>query len=60
MDQANWWVVDIIADPAARADRLIMRGRSSSNTSASRRVDDPSRDLYRDEDKRRREETEKL
>lgn len=62
MDQANWWVMDIIG-PAILLIVLIwlvVRARSNRNTSETRRAEEGSRDLYRDEEKRRREGTDKL
>lgn len=62
MDQANWWVMDIIG-PAILLIVLIwlvMRGRSNRNTRQNRRAEEGSRELYRDEEERRREGTDKL
>jgi membrane protein implicated in regulation of membrane protease activity len=62
MDQANWWVMDIIA-PAILLIVLIwlvIRVRSNRNTSENRRAEEGTRELYRDEEERRREGTDKL
>jgi membrane protein implicated in regulation of membrane protease activity len=62
MDQANWWVMDIIG-PAILLIVLIwlvMRVRSNRNNSENRRAEQGTRDLYREEEDRRRDGTDKL
>ena len=62
MDQANWWVMDIIG-PAILLIVLIwlvVRVRSNRNTSENRRAEEGTRELYRNEEQRRREGTDKL
>jgi hypothetical protein len=59
MDQASWWVIDIIG-PAILLIVLIwlvMRRRSTGKTG---RTEQATRDLYADEEKRRREGTDDL
>lgn len=61
MDQANWWVMDIVA-PAILLIVLVwlvMRVRSSRNTSENSRAEEGTRELYRQEEERRREGTDK-
>ena len=62
MDQANWWVMDIIG-PAILLIVLIwlvMRVRSNRNTSENQRAEEGTRDLYAEEEQRRRDGTDKL
>jgi membrane protein implicated in regulation of membrane protease activity len=62
MDQANWWVMDIIG-PAILLIVLIwlvMRVRSNRNTRENQRAEEGTRNLYADEEQRRREGTDKL
>jgi membrane protein implicated in regulation of membrane protease activity len=62
MDQANWWVMDIIG-PAILLIVLIwlvMRVRSNRNTRDNRRAEEGTRELYREEEERRREGTDEL
>jgi membrane protein implicated in regulation of membrane protease activity len=62
MDQANWWVMDIIG-PAILLIVLIwlvMRVRSNRNNSENQRAEQGTRDLYREEEDRRRDGTDKL
>ena len=59
MDQANWWVMDIIG-PAILLIVLIwlvMRRRSTGKTG---RTEQATRDLYREEEDRRRDGTDQL
>ena len=59
MDQASWWVIDIIG-PAILLIVLVwlvMRGRSTGKTG---RTEQATRDLYAEEEKRRREGTDDL
>jgi membrane protein implicated in regulation of membrane protease activity len=62
MDQANWWVMDIIGPAILLIVLLwlVMRVRSNRNNSANRRSEEGTRDLYRDEEQRRREGTDEL
>ena len=62
MDQANWWVMDIIG-PAILLIVLIwlvMRVRSNRNTRENQRAEEGTRNLYVEEEQRRREGTDKL
>jgi membrane protein implicated in regulation of membrane protease activity len=62
MDQANWWVMDIIG-PAILLIVLIwlvIRVRSNRNTRDNRRAEEGTRELYREEEERRREGTDEL
>jgi hypothetical protein len=59
MDEAQWWIIDIIG-PAILLIVLVwlvMRRRSTGKTG---RTEQATRELYRDEDKRRREGTDDL
>ena len=59
MDQANWWVMDIVG-PAILLIVLIwlvIRVRSNRNIGRSEQA---TRDLYREEEERRRDGTDKL
>ena len=62
MDQANWWVMDIVG-PAILLIVLIwlvIRVRSNRNDRDNQRSEQGTRDLYREEEERRREGTDKL
>lgn len=62
MGQANWWVMDIIA-PAILLivlAWLVFRARSSRNKRSEERSEQGTRDLYREEEERRRDGTDKL
>ena len=62
MDVTQWWVIDIIA-PAILLVILIwlvIRVRSNRNTEENRRVEQGTRELYADEEQRRREGTDDL
>jgi membrane protein implicated in regulation of membrane protease activity len=62
MDQANWWIMDIIG-PAILLVVLIwlvMRVRSSRESKDNNRAEEGTKDLYRDEESRRREGTDRL
>ena len=62
MDVTQWWVIDIIA-PAILLVILIwlvIRVRSSRNTEENRRADEGTRELYADEERRRREGTDDI
>jgi len=59
MGHANWWVMDIVA-PAILLIVLVwlvMRRRSTGKTG---RTEQATRDLYREEEQRRREGTDDL
>ena len=59
MDQAQWWIMDIIG-PAVLLIVLIwlvMRRRSTGKTG---RTEQATRDLYREEETRRRDGTDQL
>ena len=62
MDETQWWIIDIIA-PAILLVILIwlvIRVRSNRNTEENRRVEQGTRELYADEEQRRREGTDDL
>lgn len=62
MDETQWWIIDIIA-PAILLIVLIwlvIRVRSNRNTEENRRSDEGTRELYADEEERRREGTDDL
>ena len=59
MDEAQWWIIDIIG-PAILLVVLIwlvMRRRSTGKTG---RTEQATRDLYREEEQRRRDGTDDL
>jgi hypothetical protein len=59
MDQASWWVIDIIGPAILLIVLLwlVMRRRSTGKTG---RTEQATRDLYAEEEKRRREGTDDL
>ena len=62
MDQANWWLMDIVG-PAILLIVLIwlvIRVRSNRNDRDNQRSEQGTRDLYAEEEQRRREGTDKL
>jgi hypothetical protein len=62
MDETQWWIVDIIG-PAILLIVLVwlvMRTRSNRNDSQNRRSEAGTRDVYREEEGRRREGTDDL
>jgi uncharacterized membrane protein len=62
MDETQWWIIDIIA-PAILLIVLIwlvIRVRSNRNTEENRRAEEGTRELYADEEQRRREGTDDL
>jgi membrane protein implicated in regulation of membrane protease activity len=62
MGQAYWWVMDIVL-PAILLIVLIwlvIRVRSSRDTPANRRAEEGTRELYAEEEERRREGTDEL
>lgn len=62
MDQANWWIMDIIG-PAILLIVLIwlvIRVRSHRNDRDNQSAEQGTRDLYREEEQRRRDGTDKL
>jgi uncharacterized membrane protein len=59
MDEAQWWIVDIIG-PAVLLVALIwlvMRTRSNRDSAENRRAEEGTRNLYAEEESRRREGT---
>ena len=59
MDEAQWWIIDIVG-PAILLIVLIwlvMRRRSTGKTG---RTEQATRDLYREEEQRRRDGTDQL
>jgi len=62
MGQANWWVMDIVA-PAILLIALVwlvVRVRSNRDTRVNRHAEKGTRELYAEEEQRRREGTDKL
>jgi uncharacterized membrane protein len=62
MDQASWWLMDIIG-PAVLLIVLIwlvLRVRSNRNDADNRRAEQGTRDLYAEEEQRRRDGTDQL
>jgi hypothetical protein len=62
MGQANWWVMDIVG-PAILLIVLIwlvIKVRSNRNDGDNQRTEASTRDLYRDEEQRRRDGTDEL
>jgi membrane protein implicated in regulation of membrane protease activity len=62
MGQAYWWVMDIVL-PAILLIVLIwlvIRVRSNRDTPANRRAEEGTRELYSEEEERRREGTDEL
>jgi hypothetical protein len=59
MDQASWWVIDIIG-PAILLIVLIWLVMRRRSTGKSGRTEQATRDLYAEEEKRRREGTDDL
>ena len=62
MGHASWWVMDVVG-PALLLIVLIwlvIRVRGSRDNAANRRAEEGTRELYSDEEKRRREGTDKL
>jgi signal transduction histidine kinase len=62
MDETQWWIVDIIAPAVLLIVLLwlVIRVRSSRNDGENRRAEQGTRDLYAEEEQRRREGTDKL
>ena len=58
MDQANWWVIDIIG-PAILLIVLIWLVIRRGSTGKSGRTEQATEQLYAEEEKRRREGTDK-
>ena len=61
MDEGQWWIIDIIG-PAILLVVLIwlvIRVRSRRNDAENQRAEQGTRDLYREEEQRRREGTDK-
>ena len=62
MDEAQWWIIDIVL-PAILLIILIwlvVRGRSNREKRTSDRTEQSTRNLYADEEQRRREGTDDL
>lgn len=62
MDQANWWVMDIVG-PAILLIVLVwlvVRVNSKRGGGDKQRSEQATRDLYREEEERRRDGTDKL
>jgi hypothetical protein len=62
MGYAEWWLIDIVG-PAILLIVLIwlvIKVRSSRDEGANRRAEDGTRELYADEERRRREGSDKL
>lgn len=62
MGQASWWVIDIVG-PAILLIVLIwlvLRTRSNRDDADNQRSEQGARDLYRDEEQRRRDGTDQL
>ena len=62
MDQASWWLMDIIG-PAILLIVLIwlvLRVRSNRNDADNRRAEQGTRDVYAEEEQRRRDGTDQL
>jgi membrane protein implicated in regulation of membrane protease activity len=62
MDETQWWIVDIIAPAILLIVLLwlVIRVRSNRNDGENRRAEQGTRDLYAEEEQRRREGTDKL
>jgi signal transduction histidine kinase len=62
MEQASWWLMDIIG-PAVLLIVLIclvIRARSNRDTGSNQRAEQGARDVYRQEEERRRDGTDEL
>ena len=62
MDQANWWIMDIVG-PAILLIVLIwlvIRVRSNKNDRDNQSAEQGTRDVYREEEQRRRDGTDQL
>jgi hypothetical protein len=62
MGRANWWVMDVVG-PAILLIvliSLVLRTRSSRNDRDNQRAEQGTRDLYADEEQRRRDGTDQL
>ena len=62
MDETQWWIVDIIAPAILLIVLLwlVIRVRSKRDDGENRRAEEGTRDLYAEEEQRRREGTDKL
>ena len=62
MDETQWWIIDIIAPAILLVILvwLVIRVRSNRNTEGNRRAEQGTRELYADEEQRRREGTDDL
>jgi membrane protein implicated in regulation of membrane protease activity len=62
MDQANWWVMDIVGPAILLVVLvwLVVRMNSKRGDRNEQRSEQGTRDLYREEEERRRDGTDKL
>ena len=62
MDQANWWLMDVVGPVILLIVLiwLVLRVRSSRDDRDNRRAEQGTRDLYADEEQRRRDGTDQL
>jgi uncharacterized membrane protein len=62
MDQANWWVMDVVGPVILLIVLiwLVMRVRSNRDNSENRRAEKGTRNLYAEEEQRRRDGTDTL
>ena len=62
MDETQWWIIDIIAPAILLIVLLwlVIRVRSKRDDGENRRAEEGTRDLYAEEEQRRREGTDKL
>ena len=59
MGHANWWVIDVVA-PAILLIVLVWLVMRRRSTGKSGRTEQATRDLYREEEQRRRDGTDDL
>jgi len=62
MGRANWWVMDVVGPVILLIVLiwLVLRTRSSRNDRDNQRAEQGTRDLYADEEQRRRDGTDQL
>jgi uncharacterized membrane protein len=62
MDQANWWVMDVVGPVILLIVLvwLVMRRRSNRDDAENRRAEQGTRDVYAEEEARRRDGTDNL
>jgi membrane protein implicated in regulation of membrane protease activity len=62
MDQANWWVMDIVGPAILLVVLvwLVIRVRSNRDNRDNQRSEQGTRNLYQEEEQRRRDGTDKL